>query len=117
MIKLPSFHTTNRTEWNIMDIGILQTGAQNIPVYPTICAEDYEYVLNHSDSIYCFVSDKEVYDKVKKVQANTQMLKKYIHLMILKVVNIIQNCLNLGKDTSNNDELEALEKMRFYQQI
>ena len=75
--KIAVISTTNRTEWNIMDIGILQTGAQNIPVYPTICAGDYEYVLNHSDSIYCFVSDKEVYDKVKKVQSNTQVKEVY----------------------------------------
>ena len=58
--KIAVISTNNRTEWNIMDIGILQTGAQNIPIYPTICAEDYEYVLNHSESIYCFVSDEEV---------------------------------------------------------
>jgi len=67
--KIALISSTNRTEWNIMDIGILQTGAQNIPIYPTICAEDYEYVLNHSESIYCFVSDIEVLEKVKKVQA------------------------------------------------
>jgi len=43
-----------------MDIGILQVGAQNIPIYPTISAEDYEYVLNHSESKYCFVSCTDV---------------------------------------------------------
>ena len=42
--KIAVISSTNRTEWNIMDIGILQVGAQNIPIYPTICAEDYEYV-------------------------------------------------------------------------
>ena len=50
--KIAVISTTNRTEWNIMDIGILQLGAQNIPIYPTICAEDYEYVLNHL--LLCF---------------------------------------------------------------
>ena len=53
--KIAVISSTNRTEWNIMDIGVLQIGAQNIPIYPTISAEDYEYVLNHSESIYCFV--------------------------------------------------------------
>jgi long-chain acyl-CoA synthetase len=24
--------SSNRTEWNIMDIGVLQTGAQNVPI-------------------------------------------------------------------------------------
>ena len=63
--KIAVISSTNRTEWNIMDIGVLQVGAQNIPIYPTISSEDYKYVLNHSESVYCFVSDQEVLDKVK----------------------------------------------------
>ena len=65
--KIAIISSTNRTEWNICDIGILQTGAQNVPIYPTISEEDYEYVLNHSESIYCFVSDKEVLKKINKI--------------------------------------------------
>ena len=69
--KIAVISSTNRTEWNIVDIGVLQLGAQNIPIYPTISAEDYEYVLNHSESIYCFVSDKEVLEKINKVKDKT----------------------------------------------
>nr|WP_321223078.1 AMP-dependent synthetase/ligase [uncultured Psychroserpens sp.] len=104
--KIAVISSTNRTEWNIMDIGILQLGAQNIPIYPTICAEDYEYVLNHSESIYCFVSDVEVLEKVRKVQANTSIKEVYSF-------NRIEGCkhyselLELGKDQSNQPEVEA----------
>ena len=66
--KIAVISSTNRTEWNIMDIGVLQVGAQNIPIYPTISSEDYEYVLNHSESIFCFVSDEEVLEKVNKIK-------------------------------------------------
>jgi long-chain acyl-CoA synthetase len=62
--KIAIICTVNRTEWNIMDIGIMQTGAQDVPIYPTISEDEYAYVLNHSESKYVFVSDKEVYDKV-----------------------------------------------------
>lgn len=34
--KIAIISSNNRTEWHIMDTGILQTGAQNVPVYPTI---------------------------------------------------------------------------------
>ena len=54
--KIAVISTTNRTEWNVLDIGVLQVGAQNVPIYPTICKEDYEYILNHSEAIYCFAS-------------------------------------------------------------
>ncbi|RXG15564.1 long-chain acyl-CoA synthetase [Leeuwenhoekiella aestuarii] len=73
--KVAVISSTNRTEWNIIDIGILQLGAQNVPIYPTISEEEYEYVLNHSESIYCFVSDKEVLDKVNAIKANVPTLK------------------------------------------
>ncbi len=71
--KIAIISSTNRTEWNITDIGIMQTGAQNIPIYPTISAEDYEYVLNHSESIYCFVSDSEVLEKVNAIKSKTKL--------------------------------------------
>ena len=73
--KIAIISSNNRTEWHISDIGILQTGAQNVPMYPTISAEDYEYILNHSEAKYCFVSDQEVYDKLKSVHANIPLLK------------------------------------------
>ena len=46
--KVAIISMNNRTEWNICDIGILQLGAQDVPIYPTISEEDYEYVLNHT---------------------------------------------------------------------
>jgi long-chain acyl-CoA synthetase len=49
--KVAIISMTNRTEWNICDIGILQIGAQDVPIYPTISENDYEYVLNHSESV------------------------------------------------------------------
>ena len=45
--KIAIISSNNRTEWNIMDIGALQTGAQTVPIYPTISEQDYEYILNH----------------------------------------------------------------------
>ncbi|HET8737800.1 MAG TPA: AMP-binding protein, partial [Pricia sp.] len=74
--KIALISMNNRTEWNIMDIGILQLGAQNVPIYPTISEEEYAYVLNHSESIYCFVSCQEVYEKVKAVQDQVPTLKE-----------------------------------------
>ena len=34
--KIAMISTTNRPEWNITDIGTLQTGAIDVPIYPTI---------------------------------------------------------------------------------
>lgn len=104
--KIAVISTTNRTEWCIVDIGVLQVGAQNIPIYPTISSDDYEYVLNHSEAIYCFVSDQEVLDKVLKVKDNTKLKEVYSF-------DELNNCKNytelfeLGKDLSTQNDVEA----------
>ncbi|RTE52100.1 long-chain fatty acid--CoA ligase [Arenibacter aquaticus] len=108
--KIALISMTNRTEWNIMDIGILQLGAQNVPIYPTISEEDYEYVLNHSEATFCFVSCKEVYEKVNAVKANTPHLKDVYSFDELDNCKNWSEILELGKDTSNQQEVEELKE-------
>ncbi|MEK9613899.1 MAG: long-chain fatty acid--CoA ligase [Flavobacteriaceae bacterium] len=74
--KIAMISSNNRSEWSIMDIGLLTLGAVNVPLYPTISSQDYEYILNHSESQYCFVSDQEVYDKVVAIKEKVKSLKK-----------------------------------------
>ena len=108
--KIAIISSSNRTEWNIMDIGVLQIGAQTVPIYPTISAEDYEYILNHSGAVYCFVSDAVVFEKLKSVQRNIPLLKEVYSF------DSIPNCKNwnellaLGADRSNQDVVEDRKK-------
>ena len=103
--KIAIISSNNRTEWNVCDIGILQTGAQNVPIYPTICKEDYEYVLNHSEAIYCFVSDIEVLEKVNKIKGNTKLKGVYTFDAIAREKSW-KDILELGKDNTNQKEVE-----------
>ena len=104
--KIAIISSNNRTEWHIMDIGVLQTGAQTVPIYPTIGEEDYEYILNHSGSILCFVSDIEVYNKVKNIQANVPALKGVYSFNEIEGCENWTSLLTLGADTSNQDVVE-----------
>ncbi|WP_337966702.1 AMP-dependent synthetase/ligase [uncultured Flavobacterium sp.] len=105
--KIALITSNNRTEWNIMDIGILQTGAQNVPIYPTISEEDYEYILNHSGSIYCFVSDDEVLQKVNAIKANVPTLKEVYSFNEIPGCKHWTDLLLLGEDQSNQSEVDA----------
>jgi len=67
--------SNNRFEWHIMDIGILQIGAINVPIYPTISADDYEYIFNHSGIKIVVVSSDEILAKVNLIKGNTPELK------------------------------------------
>jgi long-chain acyl-CoA synthetase len=99
--KIAIISSNNRTEWNIVDIGVLQTGAQTIPIYPTISEEDYEYILNHSESMYCFVSDEEVLRKVNAIKANVPTLKQVYSFNPIEGCNHWSELLELGQDESN----------------
>lgn len=104
--KVALISTNNRTEWNICDIGIMQTGAQDVPIYPTISESEYEYVLNHSESVYCFVSDKEVYNKVMAIKANVPSLKEVYTFDEVNGAKNWSEVLDKGKDESNQNELD-----------
>ena len=104
--KIAIISSTNRTEWHITDIGVLQTGVQTVPMYPTISSQDYEYILNHSESTYCFVSDQEVYDKLISVRNNIPNLKEIFSYNTIKGCKNWQEILELGADESNQDVVE-----------
>jgi long-chain acyl-CoA synthetase len=105
--KIAVISSTNRTEWHIIDIGILQLGAQNVPVYPTISEEDYEYILNHCEAEYCFVSDEGVLEKVNAIRKNVPNLKEVFCFNAIDGCKNWQEILDLGKDESNQNEVDA----------
>jgi len=105
--KIAVISMTNRTEWNIMDIGILQLGAQNVPIYPTISEEDYAYVLNHSEAKYCFVSCQEVLEKVKAIQNQVPTLVEVYSFDKISACKHWQEVLDLGADTTNQNEVDT----------
>lgn len=107
--KIAVISMTNRTEWNIMDIGILQTGAQNVPIYPTISEEDYEYILNHSEAKFCFVSCQEVLEKVLSVSSNLKKLEEVYSFDELDNCKNWKEVLELGADASNQEEVEKIK--------
>ena len=71
--KVALISTNNRTEWCIMDQAVLQLGATTVPIYPTITGPEYEYVLTHSESRFCFISDAEIFEKLNVVAKNTML--------------------------------------------
>lgn len=104
--KIAVISTTNRTEWNVLDIGVLQVGAQNVPIYPTISKEDYEYILNHSEASYCFVSDAEILEKLNPIKSQTKLKAIYTFDEVDGEKNW-KEVLELGKDDSNQKDVET----------
>lgn len=107
--KIALITSTNRTEWNIMDIGILQTGAVTVPIYPTISEHDYEYIIKHSESLYVFVSDKEVLKKLDAVKFNIPKLRGIYSFDEIPGCANWSQIITAGKQALNDQELEIVK--------
>lgn len=108
--KIALISTNNRTEWYIMDLGISQIGAINVPVYPTISVDDYIYIFNNAEIKYCFVSDNDLYDKLVQVKPNVETLKGIFTFDEISGAPNWQEILDLGEDDDNQQEVEDIAK-------
>ena len=90
--------SNNRPEWNMCDIGILQIGAINVPIYPTISSEDYQYIFNDAEVKLCFVSDQELFDKANAIKDQVPTLQEIYSYEELPGVKHWSEVLDQGKD-------------------
>ena len=51
----------NRWEWNIVDMAAAQAGMVHVPIYPTICIEEFRYILIHAGVRILFVSNRTLF--------------------------------------------------------
>jgi len=101
--------SNNRPEWNIVDIGTLQTGAIDVPVYPTISEADYKFIFNDAEIKYCFVSNEDLYTKVSNIKAEVNSLVEIFTFDKVKGAKHWTEVLELGKD-GNDADVENIKK-------
>ena len=63
-------------DWVALDFALLQIGVLNVPMYPTISAREYNYILNESEAQYCVVGEEDLYNKVRQAKATAPGLKE-----------------------------------------
>lgn len=106
--KIALVSTTNRTEWAVMDLGIGQIGAINVPVYPTISIEDYVYIFNNAEIKYVFASDEDLYMKLLLVKPQVPSLAGIFTFDEIAGAANWKEVLDLGEDDALQSEVEQL---------
>lgn len=101
--------TNNRTEWCIADLGISQIGAITVPVYPTISVEDYIYIFNDAEIKYCFVSDKDLYEKLLKVKKEVKSLVGVFTFDKVEGAANWDEILGVGDEVLDQQEVEDMK--------
>ena len=107
--KIAIISSSNRTEWNIMDIGMMQIGVTTIPIYPTISKNDYKYIFNHAEVTLCFLSDEVLYEKAKAVIDEVPTLKEIYSFDNISGCKNWEEVLKLGEDTDNQNEVDKIK--------
>jgi long-chain acyl-CoA synthetase len=67
--------SSNRPEWVFTDLACQQIGAILVPLYPTTNPIEVEFILNDAAVGYVFVSNFELYEKVKSVASKVPSIK------------------------------------------
>lgn len=70
--------SADRPEWNFTDLGVQQTGAVLVPIYPTISEDDYRYILNDCEVKYLVLENESMLRKVKNLIPELTTLKNVI---------------------------------------
>ena len=101
--------SNNRPEWVIADMAAQQIGAILIPIYPTTCQPEIEFILNDAQVKYMFVSDAELYQKIKDISANIPSLINIFTFNSIEGADNWKQILALATD-------ESREKMQLLKQ-
>jgi len=104
--------TTNRPEWNFVDMGLAMTGMVHVPIYPTIGDEEYSYILEHAEINLLLVGDRKLYEKIKPIAA---LLPKITNIFSFDEIAGVRNYkeiiqLGISHETELSSQLEQIKK-------
>ncbi|WP_373493435.1 long-chain fatty acid--CoA ligase [Aquiflexum sp.] len=99
--------SNNRPEWNFIDLALQQIGAISVPMYPTISAEDYNYIFNHAEVKKVFVGDEEIH--AKAVEGSKDMDVQIFSFDKIKGCDYWEEFMQSG-ESGNIAELDAIKE-------
>ena len=99
----------NRWEWPVTDFAVLAVGAVDVPIYPTLTADQIGELLRDSGSRVMVVSTRAQYDKVQAVRAETPLE----HVIMMDSANVPADAvmfatLTRGAESGRDAEFDAL---------
>ncbi len=98
--------STNRPEWTITQMAATQVGAILVPIYPTITAEDYRYILNHCEAKLLILEGEIVMRKIQSVHNELEYLKEVYTFVDRKDFPYWDQLLEFGRQNADDKTLE-----------
>lgn len=92
--------SSNRVEWNILDIAVQKTGAILVPLYPNISENDYRFILNDCAAKICIVSNQELADKISNIRKDVPSLE---HLFSFDKLDSVPHWSHIEEQRTHTD--------------
>ncbi len=73
--RVANMTETNRAEWNIIDLAVLQLGAVHVPIYPTLTPDECRFILDDAGARLLFVSSDALHAKIAGVRSDLPTLE------------------------------------------
>jgi long-chain acyl-CoA synthetase len=100
--------STNRPEWNFVELGVQQLGAVSVPMYPNITIEDYQYIFKDAEVKFIFVGDETLLKKVKEATSTLEGIEGIYTFDKIKGANHWKEVTDLG----NKENVAQLEPFK-----
>ena len=102
----------NRPEWAISDYGCLTTGVTDVPLYPSLPADQIAYILRDSGAVACFVSTPEQGAKLASIRSEVPTLKTVITFASTRSDGVDLTLVELEARGAAAESPEAISKYR-----
>jgi long-chain acyl-CoA synthetase len=93
----------NRPEWNFCDFGIMQIGATQVPMYPTLAQNDIKFILSDADVKVVFVADQTLFDKINQVKEDANLQISIYTFDDVEGLPSWKSVLKLGRENADID--------------
>lgn len=103
--------STNRPEWNFVDIGMLQVGAVHVPLYPTINDEELLWALTESEASVIFAGNKFLAQKITSLMPKLPAVRYLFSFDEVQGVQPFSFLIELGRGNRNPDLLGVRKAM------
>lgn len=103
--------TTNRPEWNFVDMGLAMTGMIHVPIYPTIGEEEYAYILDHAEIKLLLVGDRKLNEKLSPIIDKLPAITHVFSFEPIDSVACYEDILKLGRE-NRQQFIEQLEQIK-----
>jgi len=97
--------SNNRPEWNLLDMATMQIGAISVPIYPTITAKEYQYILNHAEVKLVLIEGAELMEKMISIKSELPLLQHIYTIVDREKFPYLNQLIELGEQNPNPEEL------------